>query len=82
MATSEPRASGTALFDAVVRFYGDSLFRFVRRMVGANVADDVMQETFLKIYQALPTHHCGARFRDGIFGIVGGKYLFHNRTRV
>ena len=52
MATPDSRA----LFDAVVRFYGDSLYRFVRRMVGPRAADDVMQETILKIYQGLPRY--------------------------
>ena len=70
MSTSDSGTSGAALFDAVVRHYGDALYRFVRRMVGESAADDVMQDTFIKIYEALPRFEPSGSLRGYTFTIA------------
>lgn len=49
---------------------GDRLQRYVRRMVGDNAADDVMQETCLKVHRALPRYRPEGRLEAFVFTIA------------
>ena len=82
----ESKRPGPALFEAVVRHYGDALYRFVARMAGPSGADDVMQETFLKIHQGLPRFDPAGSLKSYVFAIARNavrdywKYEARRRT--
>lgn len=65
------------MFDAVVRHYGDALFRFVRRMVGSADAEDVMQDALLKIHAALPRFDPGGSLRAYVYTITRNTVRDH-----
>ncbi|HEY6415185.1 MAG TPA: sigma factor, partial [Acidimicrobiales bacterium] len=60
------RAAGAgdlAAFEQLVRAYQEPVWRFLRRLLGdAGVAEDVAQETFLRVFRRLPTFTFEARF--------------------
>ncbi|HEV2920557.1 MAG TPA: sigma factor, partial [Actinomycetota bacterium] len=52
-----------AAFERLVRSYQAHVWRFLRHLLGdAALAEDVTQETFLRLYQRLPTFAGRSRF--------------------
>ena len=46
-----------AAFDEIVARYYDKIYRYLRRLVSSNeVAEDLLQDTFLKLYDMLKTY--------------------------
>ena len=46
-------------FEYLFNRYRDAIHRlFVQRLGGANDADDLLQETFIKVYQSLQRRNC------------------------
>lgn len=56
------RKGNHAAFSALVRHHGPRLARLARAMVGESSADDVVQETVLAAWKAMPSFRGEARF--------------------
>jgi RNA polymerase sigma-70 factor, ECF subfamily len=60
-----------AAFERLVRCYQAHVWRFLRHLLGdAALAEDVTQETFLRLYQRLPTFAGRSRFSTWVFRIA------------
>jgi len=71
-----------AAFDALVRRYETTLSGFLRRMVRDHaLADDLFQETFLRVMRSLPTYREEGRFGSWLFGIARNLALDALRRR-
>lgn len=69
-------------FDALVQRYASDLFTFVARFVGSgSTADDVVQETFLQVYQSAGGFDPQRRFKPWLFAIAANKARDHLRSR-
>ncbi|MBN2561611.1 MAG: RNA polymerase sigma factor [Phycisphaerae bacterium] len=67
-------------FTALVERYSQDLYKFVARFVrGAATADDVVQETFVQVYQAAAGFDSSRRFRPWLFTIAANKARDHLR---
>lgn len=57
-------------FDRLLERYQASLYTFILRLVKERViAEDLFQETFLRVLRALPTYEERGRFNSWLFGI-------------
>lgn len=71
-----------AAFDALVRAHQAPVFRFVRHLVGDDaVADDVTQETFIRVFQRLRTFAFKARFSTWLLQIARNAAIDELRGR-
>lgn len=60
-----------AAFEQLVRKYQRPLFTFLLRLVGhRETAEDLFQETFVKVVQALPNYDERGKFSGWMFGIA------------
>ena len=60
-----------AAFERLVRRYQAHVWRFLRHLLGdAALAEDVTQETFLRLYQRLPTFEGRSRFSTWVFRVA------------
>ena len=57
-------------FDALVGAHSASLRGFLVRRVGAELADDVMQETWLAAWAAIGRYSGQSRFKAWLFGVA------------
>lgn len=65
------RAGDTAMFEALVRRYEAPLYRFFRRhAVTRATADDLFQETFLRVFQGIRTYDPAREFRPWIYTVA------------
>jgi RNA polymerase sigma-70 factor (ECF subfamily) len=61
-------------FSALVERYGQELFQFVARFVRSTAAaEDIVQETFIQVYQAAAGFDSSRRFRPWMFTIAANK---------
>ena len=60
-------------FEALVHAYGRPLRGFLLRRVGPDAADDVLQETWLAAWAALPAFAGRSRFKAWLFAIAVHK---------
>ena len=59
-------------FDQIVRRYKDQLLNFVHRFIGnQEIAEDVVQETFLRVYRNRHAYRRVAKFSTWIYTIAG-----------
>lgn len=64
-------AGDTGAFDRLVERYAPRMFRIIRAQVGeASIAEDLVQETFLNAFVALPKFRFGARFFTWLYRIM------------
>ena len=64
-------AGDVGAFEQIVRLHQQSVWRFLRRLLGdPTAAEDVAQETFLRVYRRLPTYAFRARFSTWVFQIA------------
>jgi RNA polymerase sigma-70 factor (ECF subfamily) len=64
-------AGDLAAFELLVRRYQAHVWRFLRHLLGdAALAEDVTQETFLRLYQRLPTFAGRSRFSTWVFRVA------------
>ena len=71
-----------AAFADLVRRHQDSLCNFLYRMTGNREdAEDLSQETFVRIYRALPRFRIGAPFRPWMFKIAVNLAINHFNAR-
>jgi RNA polymerase sigma-70 factor (ECF subfamily) len=75
------RGGDRRAFDALVRTYHDSLFGFLaRRLDGAaEAASDIVQETLIAAWSALPRFDGRSRFKTWLYGIALHKCADHAR---
>jgi RNA polymerase sigma-70 factor (ECF subfamily) len=75
-------AGDLAAFERIVRTYQQHVWRFLRRLVGDPAsAEDVAQETFLRVYRALPGFAHQAKFSTWVFQIARNAGLDELRRR-
>ncbi len=68
-------------FDALVRAYERQLRGFLLRRIGSCAADDVLQETWLASWVALPRYTGRSRFKAWLFAIALHKCTDYLRAR-
>jgi RNA polymerase sigma-70 factor (ECF subfamily) len=60
-----------AAFESLVRAYQAQVFRFVRHLVGeAGLAEDITQETFLRVYRRLGSFRFQSKFSTWLFQVA------------
>jgi len=75
-------AGDLGAFEWLVRAYQEPVWRFLRRLLGdAGVAEDVAQETFLRVFRRLPTFTFEARFSTWVFQIARNAGVDELRSR-
>ncbi len=61
-------------FVQLVDRYHDGLMRFLRRMTGSHaIAEDVFQDTFLQVHNAIESFDTSRRFKPWLFTIAANK---------
>jgi RNA polymerase sigma-70 factor, ECF subfamily len=69
-------------FDEIVRRYRDPLFNFVVRLLGdAFFSEDIVQETFLRVYRNRHRYHQVAKFSTWIYTIASNLAKTELRRR-
>ncbi len=68
-------------YDSLIRMYERPLHGFLARRVGMSAADDVMQDTWIAAWQALPKFTKRGRFRAWLYGIAFHKSIDFHRSR-
>jgi RNA polymerase sigma-70 factor, ECF subfamily len=71
----------TAAFSLLVSRYTDELLGFFRRRVQDEAAEDLLQETFLRLHKAAPRYVPQASFRTFLYTIARNLALNHHRDR-
>jgi RNA polymerase sigma factor (sigma-70 family) len=75
-------AGDLAAFEQIVRDHQQHVWRFLRRLLGDDAqAEDVAQETFLRVYRRLPTFAFHARFSTWIFQVARNAGIDELRAR-
>jgi RNA polymerase sigma-70 factor (ECF subfamily) len=76
------RRGDAAAFDALVLAFGPLLFRVIGRMVrDPDERDDLIQDTFVRAYEAMGRFHSGADFRPWLLTIALNRVRDHLRSR-
>jgi RNA polymerase sigma-70 factor (ECF subfamily) len=69
-------------FEALVRKYQQPLFTFLMRLVGnRQSAEDLFQDTFVRVLRALPNYREDRRFSGWLFGIANNLAIDWLRRR-
>jgi RNA polymerase sigma-70 factor, ECF subfamily len=69
-------------FAVLVRRYSDELFRFLARFMGDSaLAEDLVQEAFLQVYQSAGGFDLSRRFKPWLFTIAANKARDMMRSR-
>src|SRR5262245_12114681 len=68
-----------AAFSALVGRYSDELLGYFRRRVGDESAEDLLQETFLRLHKAAPRFVPQATFRTYLYTIARNLASNHHR---
>lgn len=76
------RTGDRAAFDEIVSRYKLRLFRFAYRMLGdRSEAEDAVQETFVRVYKAIPAYRPGGYFSSWIYRITLNECRRRHRSR-
>ncbi len=76
------RAGDTDAFRTLVGRYLDPIYGFTRRMTGSpNEADDIAQETFVKVWKTLDRYRTTGTFRAWIFAVARNTAIDHLRKK-
>jgi RNA polymerase sigma-70 factor (ECF subfamily) len=68
-------------FREIVRDHGQSVLAHVQRLVGAQEAEDVVQDVFLLVYRSLDGFEGNASVRSWLFRITHNACMSHLRKR-
>lgn len=69
-------------FEGLVRDHQVDVWRFLRRLLGdAALAEDVTQETFMRVFRRLPSFTFGAKFTTWMFQIARNAGIDELRKR-
>ena len=72
----------TLAFEALVRAYQVPVWRFLRHLLGdESAAEDVTQETFIRLYQRLGTFQFRSRFSTWVFQVARNAGIDALRSR-
>jgi RNA polymerase sigma-70 factor (ECF subfamily) len=75
-------AGDLTAFEQVVRQHQQSVWRFLRRLLGdAAAAEDVTQETFLRVHRRLPSYGFRSSFTSWVFQIARNAGIDELRAR-
>jgi RNA polymerase sigma-70 factor (ECF subfamily) len=75
-------AGDLAAFEQIVRLHQQSVWRFLRRLLGdATTAEDVTQETFLRVHRRLPSYGFQSSFTAWVFQIARNAGIDELRAR-
>ena len=75
------RAGEAGAFEAIVEAHSAGAYRVAAGMVGADEAEDIVQEVFLRVHQGLSTFRGEGSLRSWIYGIATKLSLHRLRTR-
>jgi RNA polymerase sigma-70 factor (ECF subfamily) len=75
------QAGDARAYERLVRDYGDRIYRFVRRMVGDRLADDLTQEVFVRVHRSIATYEPGGSFESWLFTIANNLCVDALRRR-
>lgn len=75
------KAGSPEAYDRLVTEYGDRLRRFAARMAGPEVAEDVVQEVFLRVYRSIRTFDPSGSLGAWIFTIANNLCVDYLRKR-
>jgi RNA polymerase sigma-70 factor (ECF subfamily) len=75
------KAGDPAAFESLVRGFGDRLYRFVRRLVGERWADDLTQETFVRVYRTVGSYRPTGRFEAWMYTVANHACIDFLRRR-
>jgi RNA polymerase sigma-70 factor, ECF subfamily len=76
------RAGDPAAFEALVTRYQDKAYRLARRLTGsAHDAEEVVQDTFLRVFRGLKGFRGDARFSTWLYRITTNTALMLRRSR-
>ncbi len=68
-------------FEKLVIRYRDKMYRLAHRLSGdSHEAEDILQETFLQVYQRLDTFRGEARFSTWLYRVAMNIALMHQRS--
>ena len=69
-------------FDAILRAYETPIFNYVYRIVGDRaLAEDLTQEVFVRVFQALPRFSLRCKFTTWLFQVTKNRVLDELRAR-
>ena len=72
----------TAAFEELVRGYQSQVWRFLRHLLGdAALAEDITQETFLRVYRKLDTFRYRSKFSTWVFRVARNAGVDALRSR-
>ena len=76
-------ADDRAAFELLVRRHQSGLRGFLRRLVRQDAAraDDLAQETFIKLYRSIGSYRGQAKFGTWLYGIAYNTFLDEQRNR-
>jgi RNA polymerase sigma-70 factor (ECF subfamily) len=75
-------AGDMAAFERLVRMYQAPVWRFLRHLLGdAALAEDVTQETFIRVYQRLPTFAHRSKFSTWVMQVARNAGIDALRSR-
>jgi RNA polymerase sigma-70 factor, ECF subfamily len=75
-------AGDLSAFEQIVRLHQQSVWRFLRRLLGdAATAEDITQETFLRVHRRLPDYAFRSSFTAWVFRIARNAGIDELRAR-
>jgi RNA polymerase sigma-70 factor, ECF subfamily len=76
------QSGDSGAFDRLLRRYQAPLFAYLYRRTGDRAtAEDLFQETFMRVIRALPGYQERARFASWLFGIAWRLVIDHHRHK-
>lgn len=75
------KAGDPAAFESLVRDFGDRLYRFVRRLVGERWADDLTQDTFVRVFRTIGSYRPTGRFEAWVYTVANNACIDFLRRR-
>ena len=76
------RAGNTAAFEELVRAYQSHIWRFLRHLLGdPELAEDITQETFVRVYRKLETFRFRSKFSTWVFQVARNAGIDALRSR-
>ncbi|MEX0863518.1 MAG: sigma-70 family RNA polymerase sigma factor [Acidimicrobiia bacterium] len=75
-------AGDTAAFEELVRAYQSHVWRFLRHLLGdPALAEDITQETFVRVYRKLETFRFRSKFSTWVFSVARNAGIDALRSR-
>lgn len=75
-------AGDLAAYEQIVREHQEPVWRFLRRLLSDDgAAEDVAQETFLRVYRRLPSYAFRSRFSTWVFQVARNAGIDELRAR-